>query len=531
MIAMSIAPEEANPEQALQGVVPALLVSKIAKTFGGARALKGIDFSVAPGEVHGLLGQNGSGKSTFVKILSGFHAPDAGGSISVFGRSLELPMRAGAFRDYQMAFVHQHLGLVPSLSVLENMRVATITGQNTWIDWRVERKAASEALERFNIDMDLEGRISALSQTDRALIAIVRAAEDLRIASEQSGRRGILVLDEPTPFLPKEGVARLFKLVRRISAHGDSVIFISHDIDEVREITDRATILRDGLVSGTLVTKDAGHDDFVESIIGRRVVRTTTALPASGPSAIRVHIKDIAEPELNVPEMRVAQGEILGMTGLIGSGYEKIPYLLFGATKTGSGTLVLDGQEINLTSASPKRSVNLGMALLPADRPKASGAMSLSVTDNMQVLSLGRFMGRFGLRRAEMVKRSKELGVQYEVRPNDPSLNLGALSGGNAQKVLLAKWLIRSPKFLMLDEPTQGVDVGTRQQVFDVIRKAAEGGAAVICASSDFEQLADLCTRVLVFSKGRVATELSGSEITKDTIAEACYGHTSINAA
>ncbi|MBP2551428.1 ribose transport system ATP-binding protein [Neorhizobium galegae] len=508
--------------------VPALQVSQIAKTFGGARALKGIDFTVSAGEVHGLLGQNGSGKSTFVKIMSGFHAPDPGGSISVYGRQLDLPMKAGAFRDYRMAFVHQHLGLVPSLSVLENLRVASITARKSRIDWRAERVAAQQALDRFGIQLDLDARTGAISQIERALLAIVRASDDLRATGSDHGG-GILILDEPTPFLPREGVDRLFELVRRVAAQGDSVIFISHDIDEVREITDRATILRDGLVSGSLVTREASHDDFVEGIIGRRITRTTSTRPDVTSLEPRAIVTNISEPGISVEEITVAKGEILGLSGLIGSGYEKVPYIVFGATATSSGTLVLDDEKIDLATSTPKRSVKRNIALLPADRPKASGIASLSVAENMLILDLKKFMGRFGLKRAEIARRATELAHEYEVRPNDVSLKLGSLSGGNAQKVLLAKWLIREPKLLMLDEPTQGVDVGTRQQVFQVIRKAASEGAAVICASSDFEQLADLCTRVLVFARGRVVRELVGDDITKDHIAEACYGHSQHN--
>ena len=207
------------------GSPPALSVVNIGKTFGGARALKGISFDVLPGEVHGLLGQNGSGKSTFVKILSGFHAPDPGGSIDVFGRPLELPMRAGRFRDFGIAFVHQHLGLVPSLSVLENLRVASITAPGARIDWAAERKAAKAALDRFGVHLDLRARTGAISQIDRALLAIVRASDDLRSGASEGGP-GILVLDEPTPFLPREGVERLFRLVRQVVSQGTSVVFI-----------------------------------------------------------------------------------------------------------------------------------------------------------------------------------------------------------------------------------------------------------------------------------------------------------------
>ncbi len=514
--------------------VPALQVSNIAKTFGGARALKGIDFDVAPGEVHGLLGQNGSGKSTFVKILAGFHAPDPGGTIAVFGRQLHFPMQPGAFRAYQMAFVHQHLGLVPTLSVLDNMRVASITAgrRRKVIDWKAERRAAQATFDRFGISFDLNARTGSLSQTDQALIAIMRASEELRRADEDSGKRGLLILDEPTPFLPKEGVDRLFALVRQVVAHGDSVIFISHDIDEVREITDRATILRDGRVSGTLVTRAASHDEFVEGIIGRRIVRSITPRSDADLSRkIKAAVSGIDEPGLKVPALQVAQGEILGMTGLLGSGYERVPYLVFGATRAGSGTLELDGKRFDLASMTPPRAIAHRMALLPSDRPRASGVAGLTVRDTMLLLELDDFMGRFGLNLRGMGRRAQTLSTEYEVRPNDPDMRLGQLSGGNAQKVLLAKWMIRNPGLLLLDEPTQGVDVGTRQQIYGVIRDAAAKGAAVICASSDAEQLADLCTRVLIFSRGRVVGELTGEHITKDSIAEACYGHSTLDVA
>ncbi|MET0747445.1 MAG: sugar ABC transporter ATP-binding protein [Rhizobium sp.] len=510
---------------------PALQVTDIAKTFGGARALKGISFDVRPGEVHGLLGQNGCGKSTFVKVLSGFHEPDPGGTISVFGRPIELPMRPGAFRDHRLAFVHQHLGLVPTLSVLENLRVASITARKLAIDWRAERRIARDAFGRFGIDMDLSARTGTLPQIDQALIAIVRAAEDLRHSKDASGRGGILILDEPTPFLPKEGVDKLFALIRQLAAAGDSVVFISHDIDEVREITDRATILRDGSVSVTLETASASHDDFVEGIVGRRVLRVITKQETGFAKKVKFAVRDIAEPGLTVPHLDLHTGEIVGITGLIGSGYERLPYLLFGATRAKSGTVSLDGDTMPLSRVTPKISVSRNLALLPADRPKASGVSALPIVDNMLVLDMKRFRGLTGLNRKAMVARAGELSTAYEVRPNNPTLRLGALSGGNAQKVLLAKWLIRDPVVLLLDEPTQGVDVGTRQQLYELIRKSAAGGSTVLCASSDFEQLADLCHRVLIFARGQIVDELVGDDISKENIAERCYGKSSLDVA
>lgn len=497
-------------------LVPALKISNIAKTFGGARALKGISFDIRPGEVHGLLGQNGCGKSTFVKILSGFHAPDPGGEIHVFGKPIGLPMKPGAFRDYGLAFVHQHLGLVPTLSVAENLRVANVTSRKRrWIDWGAERRAARDAFERFGLDIDPRARTASLTPTDQALLAIVRAAEDLRQSDEEAaGKRagGILILDEPTPFLPKEGVEKLFDLVRRVVASGDSVIFISHDIDEVREITDRATILRDGSVSGTLDTTTASHDDFVEAIVGRRVKRSVSAqLPEMG-REVNVAVRDLAEPGLSVPALDFHRGEIVGVTGLLGSGYAALPYALFGASTSKSGQIKIGSDAIRLSRLTPKDAVARGMALLPADRPGQSGVLALSLTDNMQILDLPTYMGPLGLRRRAMAERTGALGAAYEVRPNLPDAKLASLSGGNAQKVLVAKWLLRKPRFLMLDEPTQGVDVGTRQQLFSVIRDCAENGASVLCASSDFEQLADLCHRVLIFNRGRIVDEVRGAD-------------------
>jgi ribose transport system ATP-binding protein len=510
-------------EAAAKADTAALSVANIAKTFGGARALKGISFAVGRGEVHGLLGQNGSGKSTFVKILSGFYPPDPGGSLSLFGESVALPMPPGSFRDLRLAFVHQNLGLIPSLTVIENLRIAHITRTKCFVNWRQERAAAAKALERFGIDLDLGRRVATLSQTQRALLAIVRAAQDLADSEIQASHRGFLVLDEPTPFLPREGVHRLFRLVRQLVSEGSSVLFISHDIDEVREITDHATILRDGEVTATIATKTASYDDFVEGIVGRRITQVKRPAEAAASATVMASIRDIEEHGLRLSRLDLHKSEIVGLTGLIGSGYERIPYLVFGATKGSSGTLSWNGLSRPLREMTPGFAVAHGMALLPSDRSKSSGIGSLPIADNLLMLDMKRFRSRAGLRRRAMMGEASRLSSLFEVRPNNPRQRLGALSGGNAQKVLLAKWLIRKPTLLLLDEPTQGVDVGARQQLFRVVRQAAADGATVLCASSDFEQLAQLCDRVLIFARGNMVAELIGDDITKDHIAGRCY--------
>ncbi len=478
-----------------------------------------------PGKVHGLLGKNGSGKSTLVKILAGFHAPDDGGSLAFNGEPVALPLRPGDFRRLGMAFVHQNLGLVPSLTVLENLRLVQLTGGNrAFINWSAEYRAARAALARFELDLDPEERIDRLTPVQRALLAIVRAFEEIEQSRAVTGKPGLVLLDEPTPFLPHSGVEQLFRLVRSITKSGSSVIFISHDIDEVLEITDEITVLRDGERVGELQRADATHDKIVRMIVGRSIARGVHQKSdrTSGPAY--ASFSNLAGKMLEPSSLAVHKGEILGLTGLIGSGYEEVPYLAFGARAARSGEITIQGSApFAQTTLNPRRSIELGFALLPADRPGASGVDSLPIVDNMFLPDVGRFFRAGVMRNGVMVREARALGALFEVKPNDPGLKLSALSGGNAQKVLIARWMNRNPSLLLLDEPTQGVDVGTRAQIFAALRKAAAEGMSVICASSEAEQLAEICDRVLIFARGRICQELTGTDLTKDRISEACY--------
>ncbi|MDV3253144.1 sugar ABC transporter ATP-binding protein [Devosia sp. BK] len=517
-------PDPTNHPGALQAL-PVLSVSNISKTFGGAKALQNVSFKVMPGEVHGLLGKNGSGKSTLVKILAGFHAPDEGGTLEFNGERVSLPLKPGDYRRLGMAFVHQNLGLIPSLTVMENLRLVPLTtAKSAYINWSAEERATRQALARFGLDIDPSERVDRLTPVQRALLAIVRAFEEIEASRAVTGRPGLVLLDEPTPFLPAAGVAQLFDMVRSITRSGSSVIFISHDIDEVMEITDSITVLRDGVMAGELKRADATHETIVKMIVGRSL---TKAERPAGPAISRpvyARISGLAGKMLQPSDIDVGKGEILGLTGLIGSGYAEVPYLVFGAHPARSGTIAVEGgKAFDQKTLSPKAAIDMGFALLPGDRQGASGVDSLPIVDNMFLPDVSRFFRGGFLRNGAMVREAKSLGTTFEVRPNDPGLKLSALSGGNAQKVLIARWMNRSPSLLLLDEPTQGVDVGTRQQIFAALRAAAAKGMSVICASSEAEQLAEICDRVLVFSKGSICTEISGDAVTKDGISEACY--------
>ena len=501
-----------------------LVVENLSKRFGGAPALKSVDFRVQRGEVHGLLGSNGSGKSTLIKILAGFHEPEPGARIGIFGREMALPITGERAKSAGLAFVHQNLGLIPSLSVTENLLLTRLATEAVWVlNWRHRHRTTAEILSRYGLNLSPAAPVSALSAAEQALLAIVRAVEDLGPA-DASGRGRLLVLDEPTPFLPKVGVDQLFALVRRVVSEGASVVFVSHNIAEVMEITDRATILRDGAVADVLHTRRASETQFVEAIIGRSLKPFQVQRLGGGARLPAAEIRGLVAPGLGPVSFTVGKGETVGLTGLIGSGFDRVGGALFGKVRAASGMLTIgDGRSIAVATADPARAIAQGVIYLPADRLGEAGVGSLPVVENEMLPVLPTMRGFYGLDFARMVRTARDLGAAFDVRPNLPALPLAALSGGNQQKALLAKWLQTKPKLVLLDEPTQGVDVGARQQVYAALDAAGTAGAGIVVASTDFEQLAQICHRVLVFSRGQVVTELNGADVAKDTIAECCY--------
>ena len=316
---MTAAPSVSN---ALPSELGAALAARgISKTFGSAKVLDSVDFTVGFGEVHGLLGANGSGKSTLIKVLAGYHDPDPGGSLRLFGQPASLPLPAAEARRSGLAFVHQHLGLIPSLTVLGNLRIGEFGADTRWrIDWRAEAAAARASFDRFGLDLDPATEVTRLSAVQRALLAIVRAFEEVRAAQTERGG-GLLVLDEPTPFLSQSGVQQLFAVLRQVVAAGASVVFVSHDIDEVREITDRCTILRDGRLAGTAPTKSTDRQDLVDLIIGRKVKSYRIAREPKTAEAPHIRIRDLSGAGIESLSLDLQKGEIVGLAGLIGSGF------------------------------------------------------------------------------------------------------------------------------------------------------------------------------------------------------------------
>jgi ribose transport system ATP-binding protein len=502
---------------------PVVELSQLSKTFGGAHALRNVDMEIAPGEVHGLLGENGSGKSTLIKILAGYHDPDPGGELRVNGAPVRLPLPPGRFRGLGMAFVHQDLGLVPDLSVVENLRVRVLVpGGRRRISWARERRRARELFRDFDVDIDPWMKVADLSATEQALLAIVRALDDIREGRRDDHGHGLLVLDETTVFLPEGGRRRLFDLMRNVTEDLASVLFVSHDLDEVRQVTDRVTVLRDGRVQDTVRTDEVSERTLVELILGRGLASEREPKVELRSAEPYVRVTDVNGHVVRGADLEARRGEVLGLTGLVGSGYDEILYLIFGARRARSGVLAVEGRTFELSNMNPNRAVGERIGLIPADRLRDGSVGSLLVADNVMLQVLGNYRP-WALKRGQIQADARTALHTFKVRPADPNLTYENLSGGNQQLALLAKWLHAEPQLLLLHEPTQGVDVGAREQIFHLIRQAAAKGSAIMVASNDAEQLANICQRVVVFARGRPVSELHGDEVTKERLSEQSY--------
>jgi ribose transport system ATP-binding protein len=488
---------------------PALVVNGASKTFGAQRALAELDLEILPGEVHALLGANGSGKSTFVKLLAGYHRPDPGATAHVAGQEFELGS-APAARHAGLRFVHQNLGLIESMTVADNFRLETRGLAPT--HRRTERDDAGRALESLGYDISPNAMVADLVESERTAIALARALD-------HTGDVPLLVLDEPTASLPGPEVERLFAAVRRIADNGTAILFISHHLEETFEIADRATVLRDGRKVATERVADLDHDRLVELMLGRQLVHTTSlharltdhTAPAAGRLIVRgLHGESVVDVDLDV-----AAGRILGVAGLTGSGREELAGLLGGRLPR-AGSVLVDGEPV--PPGDPKAAVDAGVCSVPADRAAQAVLPGASVRENLTLGNLKPFWRRGALNGAAETKESELWVERLDVRPAETEKLATELSGGNQQKVIIARWLRVTPAVLVLDEPTQGVDIGSKADIHRLVEEAAADGCAVVVCSTDDEELARLATEVVVIRRGRVAVRLTGDEITAERI-------------
>jgi ribose transport system ATP-binding protein len=498
------------------GATPALRVEGLEKRFGGVRALAGVDLEIGAGEVRGLVGENGSGKSSLVKSLSGYHVPDAG-RVWLWGREVSFPVRGP--RDYGLDVVHQDLGLVPGLSVVENFGVGVGWGSSRGrgIRWGAQRRELRRLGSRFGLEVDPDRPVEELSPAERAMLAIVRAVRQL----EDAHGRALLILDEPTAYLTSAEVDRVIELMRSVRASGASVIFISHRLGEVLEVCDRVTVLRDGRLVDTVDARDTSSAELIRLMLGRELGDFYPAKADRGEGEAALRAVDVSGPAVDGVTLTARAGEILGLTGLAGMGHDELIQILGGARRPTGGTLEVSGRELD--APGTRDMLEAGVALVPANRQRDGVWLSATAVENISLPILPSYYRGGRLRKAAESADAARLMERFGVRPPLPERAVGSFSGGNQQKIVLAKWLQRPPRVLLLHEPTQGVDAGAKKDILEIVKRVAADGAAVVIASAEYEQLASACHRVLILRDGRVAAELDGAAVTEDRILQVCH--------
>ncbi len=497
-----------------------LRVTGIAKTFPGTRALDGVDLDVRRGEVHALLGGNGSGKSTFIKILAGVYAADPGGRFDIAGRDTPTESwSAAAAKAAGLHFVHQDPAVFPAMTVTENMAMGGgfLTGTGGRIRWKAMRQRTAQVLERFHVHATPDTLVAALRPADRTMLAIARALQD-----QEGEDSGVLVLDEPTASLPASEVDVLLASLRRYAAAGQTIVYVSHRLGEVLDLADRVTVLRDGSRVGTRDVAELDETSLVEMIVGRPLDRFFPA--AASAQADRepvLKVRGLVAGPLRGVDLDLHHGEVLGIAGLLGSGRSELLAALFGDLPVEAGEITLEGEP--LRCSSPKQAMARGLALVPEDRGADALLPGLSVRENLSAAVVPSYWRGMRLRHRQERTDARDLVVRYGVRPASDEPPVSTLSGGNQQKVVLARWLRREPRVLLLDEPTQGVDVNARAEIYRHVRETVARGTSVLLVTSDFEEMAHVVDRAVVLRGGRVAAELSAPELGAARLAELSY--------
>lgn len=484
-----------------------LFFDGIKKHFGGTYALRDVSLNVEPGEIVALLGENGAGKSTLIKILGGIHKADEG-RVLINGSPYE--HRPGGFGERQsVAFIHQDLGMIEWMTVAENMALALgYSRQSGLIRWGKVEDFAREALAKVGCDFDPTTRVQDLSRTEKSLVAIARA---LAVDCD------FLVLDEPTASLPADEVERLFGALRPLKEQGVGMIYVSHRLDEIFQIADRVAVLRDGELVGLRSIEHTTPEELVYMIVGRKTRQVMKSAGDQGEPILEV--RDMSVENTGQISFELHEKEIVGLVGLRGAGHEGVSRALFGAEPF-KGQVTLHGANPDLSS--PRAALQSGIGLVARDRTEESVAMSLTIRENtfLNPAAVGRSLLSFMTPKDEMAQ-AEEIGTRVALSPNDQSMSIESLSGGNQQKVVIGRWLETGRKLLICEDPTAGVDVGAKAEIYALLNKAMEDGLGIIIVSTDFEEVATVCHRAVVFSQGEITGQLTGAELTTENLIQA----------
>jgi inositol transport system ATP-binding protein len=494
---------------------PLLKMTAITKQFPGVLAVDHVDFEVAPGEIHALLGENGAGKSTLLKILSGAHRPDSG-TIEFGGQpiTLENPHRA---QQQGIVTIYQEFNLVPQLTIAENVFIGREPG-GVLMSWRKMAEQTQTVMRGLGIDIDPMTEVRDLSVAEQQMVEIARAL---------SMQSRLIVMDEPTSALSEKEVVKLMQIMRDLKAQGLSIIFVTHRLDEVMQICDRVTVLRDGRNAGSANVGDVTIDDIIRMMVGRVVddmYGSERAQPADAPVALRVeklrrrvNTQDAHAIRLHDITFEVRKGEIVGLAGLVGAGRTEIARAIFGADPLESGDIYVDGQRV--TIKSPQDAIKHGIGLVPEDRKQQALFLSLAVRENASIAALSRLTTGLGFVRS---KREADLMENYRkmlnIRMATSEVRVRNLSGGNQQKVVIARWMALQPKVLIVDEPTRGIDVAAKAEVHALLRDMANNGIAVIMISSELPEVMGVSDRIITVREGHITGEVLRNDATQEQL-------------
>jgi len=492
----------------------------ISKSFSGVRVLAGVDFDVASGEIHVLAGENGAGKSTLMKILSGIHM-EYQGRILLDGKRTRFRSAADA-AVRGIAMIHQEMSLVPSMNVVDNMFLGREKARGgVWVNHRAQRQTARDLLGQLGIDVDLEGPMEAQPVSVQQMVEITKAL---------AFRARIIIMDEPTSALNQPEVERLFRIITDLKRHGCGIVYISHRMEEIYRVADRVTVLRDGTRVGTAPKEDLPRRELVRWMVGRELKQQfpeRTHVP--GPDRLVVQGLSLPGPSgyrdclVKNVSLSVGAGEIVGIAGLEGAGNHELLHGLFGAYGTKAhGRITIDGEPFNLKN--PAHSISKGLALLTNDRKGNGHVLDMSVVHNTTLASLARFSPRGWLRPARENEAVSRIISTTNVKLISLDQPLRELSGGNQQKVALGKWLVTGPKILLLDEPTRGVDVRSKKEIYNLMNSWTQQDMAILLITSEMPELLAMCDRIVVMHRGSITAELSKELATQENVVEAAMG-------
>lgn len=484
----------------------------ISKSFGGIKALKDVTLQALPGEIHALMGENGAGKSTLMKILSGAHEKD-GGRIFIDGEEAYIKNTHDS-KNLGIGIIYQEFSLVPELSVAENVFLSRMSGNGAWVKWGKLKEEAATLIKEVGFDIDPSVKVGTLSIAQQQIVEIAKALSE---------KVKVLILDEPSTVLGPNEVKKLFQILLKLKKDGVTIIYISHHLSEIFQIADRVTILKDGTASESLLISQTDKQTIINMMLGRSFeAMFPERKVVIGNEILRVENIRLDDKVKGV-SFTIKEGEVLGIAGLVGSGRTETMRTLFAADKKSAGVVFLDGKKTKFRS--PRDAVKKGIGMVPEDRKHQGVILSMPVKHNISLADLSRISGNFGFIREKAEKEmTRQLIKKLAIKTPSGEISAGKLSGGNQQKVVLAKWFNRDCKVVIIDEPTRGVDIGAKTEIYSLINELAAKGTAIIVVSSETAELMGICDRILVMREGKIAGELKKEEFTEEHILRYAIG-------